>query len=243
MVARVYPSGDGVPENLLRMYIEFSAPMGRKSGVEYIAAPRFHAGREIPGAVLPLDYEFWSPDHTRFTIFLDPGRVKKGILPNLQMGRPLEIGRSVTLVISRDWRDEHGMPLKEEFRRTLRVGPADEQPLDTSSWRIEPPASGGRAPVVVTFPEPLDRGLLMRALGVRSGERSVDGEVAVDGPKRDGRSRLPIRGGRACYQLLALDILEDLAGNQIGRAFEVDNFDSVDKSPNPKTLAIPFSVK
>ena len=121
-VARVYPSGDVVPENLLRMYIEFSAPMGRKSGVEYIKLLD-HAGREIAGAVLPLDYEFWSPDHTRFTVFLDPGRVKKGILPNQQMGRPLEIGRSVTLVISREWRDEHGLPLKEDFRRALRVGP------------------------------------------------------------------------------------------------------------------------
>ncbi len=31
----------------------------------------------IRGAVLPLDYEFWSPDHRRFTVFFDPGRVSK----------------------------------------------------------------------------------------------------------------------------------------------------------------------
>ena len=30
-VARVYPSGDAVPENLLRIYVEFSGPMGRPS--------------------------------------------------------------------------------------------------------------------------------------------------------------------------------------------------------------------
>ena len=52
-VARVYPGGDEVPENLLRMYIEFSAPMGRRSGVEYITLLD-PAGREITGAVLPL---------------------------------------------------------------------------------------------------------------------------------------------------------------------------------------------
>ena len=51
----------------------------------------------------------------------------------------------------------------------------------------------------------------------------------------------PWRAGT--YNLLALDILEDLAGNQIGRAFEVDNFESVDKGPNPQTLTIPFIVK
>jgi hypothetical protein len=108
VVARVYPTGDVVPENMLRMYVEFSGPMGRKSGVEYIALLD-SSGQEIPGAVLPLDYEFWSPDHTRFTVFFDPGRVKEGILPNQQMGRPLEVGTSVTLVISSDWLDT-GIP-------------------------------------------------------------------------------------------------------------------------------------
>jgi hypothetical protein len=44
----------------MRMYVEFSAPMERKSGVEYITLLD-HAGKEIPGAVLPLEYEFWSP--------------------------------------------------------------------------------------------------------------------------------------------------------------------------------------
>jgi hypothetical protein len=242
VVARVYPSGDVVPENLLRMYVEFSAPMGRKSGVEYIALLD-HRGKEIEGAVLPLDYEFWSPDHKRFTIFFDPGRVKKGILPNVQMGRPLEKGRSVTLVISREWLDENGLPLKEEFRRALRVGPTDLDPLDTTAWRIQSPAAGSRDGVVVTFPEPLDHGLLMRALGLNRDGKEVEGAIAVD----ENETRwiftptTPWRAGT--YQLLALDILEDLAGNQIGRAFEVDNFDTVDKGPNPETITIPFHVK
>jgi hypothetical protein len=36
--------------------------------------------------------------------------------------------------------------------------------------------------------------------------------------------------------------LEDPAGNQIGRAFEVDSFDTVDRSPSAKTITIPFNV-
>jgi hypothetical protein len=242
VVARVYPSGDVVPENLLRMYVEFSAPMGRKSGVEYITLLD-HEGREIPGAVLPLDYEFWSPDHKRFTVFFDPGRVKKGILPNLQMGRPLEVGRSVTLVIKREWLDENGLPLKEDFRRALRVGPTDLDPLDTAAWRIHAPAAGSRDSVVVTFPEPLDHGLLLRALGVTRDGKEVEGAIAVDQAETRWTftPATPWRAGT--YHLLALDILEDLAGNQIGRAFEVDNFDTVDKGPNPQSVLIPFVVK
>ena len=53
VVARVYPSGV-VPENLLRMYIEFSGPMGRPSGIAHMKLLG-EDGREIEGAFLPLD--------------------------------------------------------------------------------------------------------------------------------------------------------------------------------------------
>jgi len=242
VVARVYPSGDLVPENLLRMYIEFSGPMGRQSGIEHMTLVD-EGGQEIRGAFLPLDYEFWSPDHTRFTAFFDPGRVKDGILPNQQLGRALEAGRSATLVIDREWRDAHGLPLKEEFRRRFRVGPAQDQPLDPASWRIQPsPSVGRRDGLIVTFPAPLDHGLLMRALGVTRDGAPVEGEVVVD----EAETRWtftpnePWREGP--YHLLALDILEDVAGNQIGRAFEVDQFETVDRSPDPKSITIPFQA-
>ena len=68
---------------------------------------------------LPLDAEFWNDDHTRYTVFFDPGRQKRGIPPNQQMGRSLEIGKRYTLVVSRDWPDGKGLPLKEQFRKAL----------------------------------------------------------------------------------------------------------------------------
>ena len=241
-VARVYPSGDAVPENLLRMYIEFSGPMGRPTGIPHmkLLGPD---GREIEGAFLPLDYEFWDRAHTRFTAFLDPGRVKSGILPNKQMGRALDAGRTVTLVISPDWRDEHGLPLKNEFRRVFTVAPPVLKPLDPRAWRIEPPAAGSRNALVVTFPKPLDHGLLMRALGVTRDAVAIAGDVTVEDAETRWlfTPRETWRAGRS--NLLALDTLEDVAGNQIGKAFEVDNFDTVDKSPNPQRIMTPFTVR
>jgi hypothetical protein len=241
-VVAVYPSGDEVPENLLRMYIEFSGPMGRKSGVDYISLLDY-SGREIEGAVLPLDYELWTPDHTRFTVLFDPGRVKKGILPNREMGRPLETGRSVTLVVSREWRDEHGLPLKEDFRRMLRVGPPQETAIDPPSWRIQPPPAGTRGGVVVTFPVALDHALLMRALDVTLNGQPVKGAIAIERGERKWTFTPDEPWRAASYQLLALDILEDPAGNQIGRAFEVENAQAVDKGPAAKTISLPFNVR
>lgn len=250
VVTRIDPSADTLPENLLRLYIHFSAPMAHGSGISHIELLEAD-GTVVDGAFLPLDYEFWNPDRTRFTVFLDPGRVKRGILPNRQSGRALKRGRRYTLVVKGTWRDQNGLPLKSEFRRAILAGQADMAPLDTAAWRIEPPRVGaastsgaaGRDPLVVLFPEPLDRGLLMRALGVRRGGQPLDGEIGVDaGETRWTFTPLqPWTEGR--YELVALDILEDLAGNQIGRAFEIDNFDAVDKGPEPKTVTLPFEAR
>ena len=242
VVARVYPSGDVLPENQLRMYIEFSAPMGRRSGIEHVALLD-EQGKEVEGPFLPLDYEFWNADRTRFTLFFDPGRVKAGILPNKQMGPVLEDGKAYTLVVRESWQDTNGLPLKETYRRSFRAGPADTQPLDTARWRVDAPHAGGRAPLVVRFPEPLDHGLLFRALGVRRAGKIVDGDVTVDADETRW-SFAPHRPWESgAYDLLALSILEDRAGNQIGRAFEVDNFDTVDKGPDPRTVMLPFRVQ
>ena len=242
LVAHVYPSGDVLPENQLRMYIEFSAPMGRRSGIEHVALLDEH-GKEVEGPFLPLDYEFWNADRTRFTVFFDPGRVKKGILPNKQMGRALEPGRTYTLLVRAEWQDANGLPLKEPYRRSFRVGPADTQPLDTAQWRIDSPPAGGQTPLVVSFPEPVDHGLLFRALGVRRAGKIVDGDVTVDADETRWSFTPHQPWGAGAYDLLALSILEDRAGNQIGRAFEVDNFDTVDKGPDPCTVMLPFRVQ
>jgi hypothetical protein len=240
-VTTIYPSGDELPENLLRLYVTFSAPMSTAGGVGHLEllGP---GGVPVEGAFLPLDYEFWSPDRTRFTVFLDPGRVKRGILPNRQSGRALVRDGRYTLVVKASWRDGKGQPLKEEFRKTFTAGPAAMQPLDTGDWRIEPPRTGSLAPLSVRFPDALDHGLLTRSLGVQRAGHPVDGDVLVE----DGETRWtftprePWSAGR--YELLALSILEDRAGNQIGRAFEVDNFEAVDKSPDPRTVTVGFAV-
>lgn len=245
MVDQVYPGTDVVPENLLRVYLHFSAPMGRKGGLDYIDLLDAE-GRKVKDPFLPLDAELWNGDRTRFTVFFDPGRVKRGVLPNEQMGRSLTAGQRYTLVVSRDWLDAQGLPLKEELRRTFRAGPPDTQPIDPKTWRVQAPSGGTRDPLSVTFPEPLDHGLLLRALGVTqiTGARgaAVGGETAVD--SNDTRwtftPRDAWRAGE--YRLVVSTFLEDLAGNRIGHAFEADRFDRVDGQES-ESITLPFRIR
>jgi hypothetical protein len=243
MVAQVYPSGDVIPENQLRLYIHFSAPMGMKGGLDYVHLLD-EEGKEVKDPFLPLDAEFWNDDRTRYTVFFDPGRQKRGIPVIEDMGRSLTEGKSYMLVVDKEWRDGNGLPLKEIYKRSFKVGPPDVKPLDHTAWQIQPPTAGTRTPLTVAFPEPLDHGLLLRALGVQGSDgQPIGGEIRV------GRSEVtwsftPKEFWKSGpHHLVAFAMLEDLAGNRIGRAFEVDQFDRSDKSAEPEKTLIPFSVK
>lgn len=242
MVRAVFPANDTVPENLLRLYIEFSAPMSRTGGLDYISL-RDDRGKEVKAAFLPLDADFWNDDRTRYTAFLDPGRVKRGILPNEQMGRAILAGRTYSVVIDSSWRDANGLPLVATYRRTYHVSPPDESVIALKAWRVTPPVNGSRDALRVVFPKPLDHGLLTRALGVeRSNGAQVVGTTEITPDGREWRFT-PAEAWRVgSYQLLVLSILEDPAGNRIDGPFEVDMFERVDKSPAPERHTISFTI-
>ena len=104
-VAGVFPSADEVPENQLRLYISFSAPMGLASGSGHVRLLD-QTGRPVNDPFLPLDVDLWNEDRTRYTVLFDPGRVKRGILPNEEMGRALIVGQKYTILVDETWRDE-----------------------------------------------------------------------------------------------------------------------------------------
>ena len=241
MVTAVYPSAGQLPENTLRLYIEFSAPMGNAGALDFVRLTDERGGPvDIP--FLPVQADFWNADHTRYTLFFDPGRVKSGIRPNDELGRPLRAGQTYTLQISADWRDAQGQPLKADYRREFRVGPSRESPIVPARWLVVPPAARTREPLVVTFPEPLDHGLLARALGVEdSSGRAVDGDITLDAADTRWMFKPAAPWAAGQHQLVALSILEDPAGNRIGRAFEIDMARAA-ATASPDVYRLPFKV-
>ena len=157
------------------------------------------------------------------------------------MGPSLTAGRSYTLVIDADWLDAEGLALQAPFRRQLPVGRLTSTPLDPRRWRIVAPPRGPRGPVVVTSGSRWTMGCCcersacspMEAL--RSKARSA---VEAAETRWTFTPREPWANGT--YQLLALSILEDRAGNRIGRPFEVDQFTQADRLEEPeRTSTIP----
>lgn len=241
-VTAVYPSRDVLPENQLKFYLQFSAPMSRGEAYGRVHLLR-KDGEPVEDSFLEIGEELWDPDGTRFTLFFDPGRIKRGLKPREEVGPSLEEGHSYTLVIDADWSDAAGRPLEGPFRKAFRVGPPDNSQPDAELWKITPPPAGTRDPLVVVLDEPLDWGMLQRVLVVRdpAGE-NLAGEVTTD--RQETRwSFVPARKWTAGDYKLEIDAaLEDLAGNSLERPFEVDVVRPVEREVVRKIVTREFRI-
>jgi hypothetical protein len=241
-VAAIYPSAAEWPENMLRFYIHFSGPMSRGAGTKYVHLLDAQAN-EIPDAILAAYSDLWNPDTTRLTVFFDPGRVKRGVGPNVALGRAIVAGRRYAIQVDREWPDAAGRPLMSSFRREFMAAAAAYKALTARDWRIAAPAANAQNPLVVTFPAPLDRALLERAIAVRTADdKELAGEVKIgtDESSWTFTPSAPWRAGE--YQLAVLTVLEDPAGNKIGRAFEVLPTDPSESSSDPDLVRLPFTI-
>lgn len=242
-VAVVYPTADVLPENLLKFYVHFSAPMSRGHIYEHIQLLD-DAGNAVELPFLEIDEELWNPAMTQLTLFIDPGRIKRGVKPLEDIGPSLEAGKSFTFVIDSSWRDAEGSPLVAKFEKTFRVTVPDRTPPDPARWKLNAPQAGGRTPLLVEFPEPMDFALAQRLMTVTdaAGHR-IEGEVALAEQERQWRFQPGANWQAGKYLLVVQTTIEDLAGNNIGKPFEVDLFDNVQRRPGGESVKLGFEVR
>jgi hypothetical protein len=242
VVTRIYPSASVLPENLLKFYVHFSAPMCRGHIYDHIRLLD-HAGKPVELPFLEIDEELWNPDMTRLTLFIDPGRIKRGVRPLEEIGPVLEEGKSYTLAIDRSWQDAEGLPLKENYRKRFTAGPAQRQPIVTDAWKVSAPTAGSVEPLEILFPEPLDHALAKRLIEVLDRKRqAIAGETSLG----EGEQRwkfVPTKPWVAgLYYIVVQTTIEDLAGNNVGKPFEVDVFEGVRQQVSD-SVSLNFEVK
>ena len=222
-VVSLWPTGRDIPENTLKLYLSFSRPMGRGAAYRHVAVLD-EAGLKVDRPFLEIGEELWDPGMTRLTLLFDPGRIKRGLKPREEEGPILEEGKAYTVEVARDWPDATGRPLAAGFRKSYRVGPPDGFQPDPMRWRVGTIRIGSREPIEVAFPDPLDRAMLARSIGVVAGRErgAVPGRVEI-GPEERSYRFIPESPWPEGPILLEVNPeLEDLAGNSVARPFEVD---------------------
>lgn len=218
-VEAVHPSARVVPENLLRAYVHFSAPMREQSvsGKVRILDDR---GAPVPMTFVEVPGGLWDRDQRRLTLLFHPGRIKRGVGPHESLGTPLRAGVRYRLEVSAGLLDAQGFPLAEPYGIDYVAGAADRTSPDPSVWRLTPPADG-RSPIVLDLNEPMDHAFMLRLVGVQDEHGVfVRGAAALSGAETRWAftPAEPWRPGR--YSVVIDPALEDLAGNTPHRLFD-----------------------
>lgn len=218
-VVALYPSGEVLPENLLRMYLHFSEPMRQGVAWDHLRLED-DEGREIELGLLELDHELWDPSGSRLTMLFDPGRLKSGLVPNREEGRPFDDRNGVVVIVDGSWRSAGGQALGVEHRARYVVGPPDHDQPRPARWSLRLPAAGSLDPLRIELDGPLDHGMLQGSIAVRHETGAVATRVEVD-PGEVAIKLVPDEPWPAgSYRLEVNPRLEDPSGNSVRRPFE-----------------------
>jgi len=241
IVAGIYPSADAIHENHLRFYIQFSKSIARGAVYDHIEL-RDHKGNVVADPFLTLDEELWDPEQRRLTLFFDPGRVKRELLPRQELGPAIIAGRTYSLHVLKTLKDANGHSVAAFSKRYKILEPDSIQP-NQKRWQLAAPRSGDDS-VSLRFDESLDWGLLNRVLTVfDDSDKEVAGQVRVGKDERSWSFHPTKPWSKGQYEIRIDTRLEDPAGNSIAKPFEVDLLRPVEKRIPTNVVTLSFVVR
>ena len=240
-VTQIYPSGNILPENLLKFYIHFSALMQRNNTYAHIQLID-DLGQEVDKAFLDVTPELWSPTTQRFTLFFDPGRIKRGLLPHQHLGMALQAGKTYRLVVRQSLKDANGNPLVNTHTKTFSIIASDRTSPNIKKWRVTPPKRNTHTPLQLKFDEPLDHALSNTLITIKDQNAEIlQGKIESTHNETQWLFTPNTIWSSGQYTIHINPILEDLAGNQLTRLFDVD-MERVTPTSSDSTMILPFII-
>lgn len=233
-VVNVYPNVPELPANVLRFYVEFSAPMNLKNPFEYIGILNEN-GEKIKEPFVELEKGLWSPDRTRLTLLIHPGRIKRGVGPNLTIGEVFEEGNSYQLAIDESW------GLTEPYVMKFKVAGPVRSTIDLNRWMIEVPRVDSMDALQITTASILDKALAERLIQIQRNEIKLVGDWTYD-PSTKLLNFSPSEAWKdVTYSVFVSPKLEDVSGNTPINVFDLEGGGKIKGEVEPTVLS--FSPK
>lgn len=212
-VTGIFPSGDIIPENTLRFYIHFSAPMQPHVAFDHIKLLNAD-GIADEAAFMRFKQELWNEDRTRLTVLMDPGRIKRNVATNLELGPALQEGNDYRWVITDGWMPVQGETALKKFSKAFSIGPALRELPNSDKWRISSPRSDTRDALTIKFDRPFDAGLLQKSIKIKTtSDHLVDGIVTTSENETVWSFKPNDNWSSKSLSIIVDSHLEDVAGN------------------------------
>ncbi|MEM1338522.1 MAG: hypothetical protein AAGF96_12255 [Bacteroidota bacterium] len=240
MVQAVYPSAELLPENLLRMYVQFSQPMKTVGNLEKIKLVD-EEGLELKNVFFNNVHELWNHEQTQLTLILDPARVKTGLQANTTFGRALQPQKKYRLVIA-DLEDAYHNKMEHPFEKKIEVTAADLQAPDPSNWHVVIPKANDTTVLRVEFEDMLDYYSVQQRLIITDLEnRPVKGSVTIEKQETEWWFTPSNPWEKGDYLLQVNTRLEDPAGNNLNGLFDHE-IGSLKYAKEGMVEQIPFTI-
>jgi hypothetical protein len=227
---RISPQATVLPANTLRFYLQFPRP----------AEAHFDRDRlwlmddqdlVVPDPFLVLSQELWSVDVRRLTVFMEPGRIKRGMGTDPAHEPAFVVGRTYSLVVT---------ALGQTARHTFRISDPILNPVDEARWCVVAPTMGSLDPAVVHFDRVMDAALCEDEIAVLtlSGD-VIDTRVSLT-PDGTAARLIPSHPwGDGEHRLVASQRLEDVSGNRLGEALD----HHLNAGGPPRAATINFTIR
>jgi hypothetical protein len=239
-IENVHPQASVLPENILRMYISFSSAMMPGEAYHHITLLT-EDGTPVDKAFLIIDQELWDAERKRFTLLFDPGRVKRGIQSNVELGAPVHAGQTYRLVVDAAWRDAQGNALASNYVKTFTATPAERTKLTTNHWKITTPDAGTYEPLIIKLDRPIDYALALKFISVTATQSgNVKGKMTLTN-STNWRFTPDQPWTEDQFYVEVNPQLEDVAGNNFNNAFDID-LSKESRRNSSETIKLPFTV-
>jgi len=241
-VTNVYPSSERIPSNILKWYIKFSKPINTTLIYKYIHFIQA-SGDTLSRAILPLENALISDNNTLLTVWIEPGRQKRGLGPNEQLGSVFSTNQNYQLRISRELKDQQGVSMLQYFRHRFLIKEADRIQPNINNWNIRIPNINTISSLLIECNESLDYGSSLNNIQiVDKDHKEILGQWQLTDEEKTisfTPSKIWKKGN---YYILFNPNIEDLSGNNLYRLFDNEVHNVSSKTERQISYTLTFTI-
>jgi hypothetical protein len=222
-VSKILPLAHIVPQNILKFYVYFSEPMSMEDPLKYITITDDN-GVVINDAFVRVPEGLWDQQKTRLTLFVHPGRIKRGVGLNIKKGMVFQKGMRYQINVNKNFKDYRGVTLVSNITKVFSVSQSIYQTLSPENWTLILPDVQSEQSLIIEperILEPVLAKKMIHVVNKKTG-RKVSGSIEVDSLASTLTFKPKTAWVPGKYELIVDDRLEDLAGNTTTALFDED---------------------
>ena len=218
-VSGIYPNTKEVPANVLKWYIRFSKPVNPVKIYDHITFLD-EVGNPINRSILNLGAALLSQDGTLLTVWVEPGRQKQLLGPNLELGSVFTPHTKYSLHIANTLKDKQGKALVQSITHQFKTTRPDKKKPSLEEWEIIKPQANLRNALRIKTKDNLDYGSFLDAFSIHYKGEITEGTLTWDSTKKLIEF-MPIKiWNKGSYTIHLKETLEDVAGNNLVHLFD-----------------------